>query len=106
MNKTNTYGYVDGIQCRRIEAYALDTPDAMPATGYDLSDFGGSEWIIGVGSTLWCADTGKKWRVFDITGDTITWCDESDTTSQETATILLGDDAPIVGVGKVDFMII
>lgn len=68
--------YIDGEECVQADFLATETPDVMPAvTGGML---GVKEGLtIFAGSTVWCADTDKKWILFDDIG---TWVNSADTT--------------------------
>ena len=56
--------YALGNEYAQIDCLAAETPDAMPETTDEIL---GVKQGVGVfaGSTVWCADTGKKWILFD-----------------------------------------
>lgn len=69
--------YLEGIECVQADFLSTDTPDTMPETTTD-GMIGVSEGLpIYAGSTVWCADTDKKWILFDMQGS---WVNAADTT--------------------------
>lgn len=68
--------FLEGEECAQVDILATETPDAMP----DMTDgiLGAKQGVaIYAGSTVWCADTGKKWILFDMEGS---WVNSADTT--------------------------
>ena len=75
-----------GFGVEAVDIYALTTPSTFPTESGDIAnDMAGK--ALGVGSTLYCADTGKKWILFERGETSVTWCDSSDTTSTEVVNI-------------------
>ena len=69
--------YLEGTECVQADFLATVTPDAMPESTTD-GMLGVKEGLtIYAGSTVWCADTGKKWILFDMEGS---WVNSADTT--------------------------
>ena len=68
--------YIFGEECVQADFLATETPDAMPEVTGEM--LGVKEGLtIFAGSTVWCADTGKKWILFDMEGS---WVNSADTT--------------------------
>lgn len=68
--------FFNGVEAAQIEALATETPDAMPQTTAEIIGVK-QELPIYAGSTVWCADTSKKWILFDLEGS---WVNTADTT--------------------------
>lgn len=68
--------YVDGERCVRADILTTTTPDQIPSLGDEIIGLDAGDYLW-AGSTLWCADTGIKWVMFEFG----VWVDSTDTTT-------------------------